>query len=197
MNTFICLLISLIPGVLQEELKATKRQRIRDIMKHPNQEELLEQTYDEIEAELQKKIEGLSNQIILLADKRNTIIRVNRAAKTALEIMQDILSKLALERSDLELIIRKIDVFEDHLDIHLRPEVETILCCGEMEKAVNFESDSMDILKTELVQSSNKRKDKVYAVNVISGGDPLHTTLTPIDKFCMAIHSLVQRITAE
>ena len=159
--------------VLQEELKATKRQRIRDIMKHPNQEELLEQTYDEIEAELQKKIEGLSNQIILLADKRNTIIRVNRAAKTALEIMQDILSKPALERSDLELIIRKIDVFEDHLDIHLRPEVETILCCEEMEKAANFESGSMDILKTELVQSSNKRKDKVYAVNVISGGDPL------------------------
>ena len=31
---------------LQEELKATKRQRIRDIMKHPDQEEMLEETYD-------------------------------------------------------------------------------------------------------------------------------------------------------
>ena len=31
---------------LQEELKVTKRQRIRDLMKHPEQEELLEQTYD-------------------------------------------------------------------------------------------------------------------------------------------------------
>ena len=28
-------------------------------------------------------------------------------------------------------------------------------------------------------------------------GNPLHTTLTPIDKFCWAIHSLFQRITAE
>ena len=26
---------------------------------------------------------------------------------------------------------------------------------------------------------------------------PSHTTLTPIDSFCFAIHSLVQRITAE
>ncbi len=31
----------------------------------------------------------------------------------------------------------------------------------------------------------------------IREGDPFHTTLTPIDKFCMAIHSLAQRITAE
>ena len=31
----------------------------------------------------------------------------------------------------------------------------------------------------------------------IREGDPLLTTLTPIDRFCMAIHSLVQRITAE
>ena len=30
----------------------------------------------------------------------------------------------------------------------------------------------------------------------IHEGDP-HTTLTPIDRFCWAIHSLMQRITAE
>ena len=31
----------------------------------------------------------------------------------------------------------------------------------------------------------------------IREGAPLLTTLTPIDRFCMAIHSLAQRITAE
>ena len=31
----------------------------------------------------------------------------------------------------------------------------------------------------------------------IREGDPLLTTLTPIDRFCMAIHSLAQRITAQ
>jgi AbrB family looped-hinge helix DNA binding protein len=30
----------------------------------------------------------------------------------------------------------------------------------------------------------------------IREGDPLHTTLTPIDRFCMAIHSLAERIKA-
>ena len=31
----------------------------------------------------------------------------------------------------------------------------------------------------------------------IREGDPLQTTLTPIDRFCWAIHSLAQRITAQ
>ena len=31
----------------------------------------------------------------------------------------------------------------------------------------------------------------------IREGDPSHTTLTPIDKFCMALHSVAQRIIAE
>jgi len=31
----------------------------------------------------------------------------------------------------------------------------------------------------------------------IREGDPSHTTLTPIDKFCIVIHSMVERITAK
>ena len=31
----------------------------------------------------------------------------------------------------------------------------------------------------------------------IREGDPLLTTLTPIDRFCWAIHSITERITAE
>ena len=158
---------------LQAELKATKRQRIRDIMKHPENEELLEETYDELEADLHKKIEGISHQIEMLSDKRNTIIKVNRAAKTAMDVFEDILNKETLDRNDLELIIRRIRVYEDHLEIELKADVDTLIRCGTLEEASNFKQGSMDILKTELVQSSFHRKDKVYTVNVISGGDPL------------------------
>ena len=31
----------------------------------------------------------------------------------------------------------------------------------------------------------------------IHKGDPLLTTLTPIDRFCWAVHSVVERITEE
>ena len=155
------------------ELKITKRQRIRELMKHPEDEELIEETYDELEADLQKKIEGIRHQIEMLADKRNTILRVNRAAKLAMDVFQDILNKEALERNDLELVIKKIQVYEDHLEIELRSDIDQLIRCESLETAVNFEQGSMDILKTELVQSSVHRKDKVYTVNVISDGDPL------------------------
>lgn len=80
---------------MREELRITKRQRIRDILKKPEQEELLNETYDELESDIERKIAGITHQIDLLSDKRNTILRVNRTAKTALEIFRDVLEKRA------------------------------------------------------------------------------------------------------
>ena len=156
---------------LYEELKVTKRQRIRDIMKHPENEEALDAMYDEMESELQKKIDGLYHQIGLLSDKRNTIIQVNRTAKNAIDVFHDILEKDKLERNDLELLIDQILVYEDHLEIKLQPDIDTILQCT-MENAVNFKEGTENI-EEMLIQSSCKHEDKVFRVNVISNGDPL------------------------
>ena len=158
---------------LQEELKTTKRQRIREIMKKPEQEAALEELYDELEAELMQKIDGLKSQIDMLADKRNTIILVNRSAKTTLDVFRDILEKEKLERNDLELIIDRIHVFEDHLDIKLKADIDVLLRCGLEGLAANFNSGIEDSLPTRIVQRAVHQKDKVFDVNVISEGDPL------------------------
>lgn len=162
---------------LQAELKATKRQRVRDIMKHPEQEALLEETYDEMESDLSRRIEGIKNQIDMSADKRNTIIRVNRAAKTAMEVFDDILQKPKLERQDLTLIIERITVFEDHIEVQLKADIDSILRSGmlpeEMGDAANFDPGMADSSPVTIVQCSEKHADKVYHVNVISNGDPL------------------------
>ena len=161
---------------LTEELKVTKRQRIREIMKKPEQEASIEALYDEMEADLQKKIDGINHQIGLLSDKRNTIIQVNRVAKTAIDVFHDILEKDKLERNDLELLIDKILVYEDHLEIKLQSDIDTLLRCGtlpaETEDAANFNSGTENIENT-LIQSSKNREDKVFRVHVISNGDPL------------------------
>ena len=158
---------------LMEEMKVTKRQRIREIMKKPEKEAEIEATYDELEEELQKKIDGLNHQIDLLSDKRNTVIKVNRAAKTALEVFADILAKEKLDRNDLELIIDRVLVFEDHLEIKLQRDIDSILRYGTLEEAANFNSGIENSLHCRLVQSADKRPDKVFDVNVIGDGDPL------------------------
>ncbi len=127
----------------QEELKATKRQRIRDIMKHPEQEELLEETYDELEAELTQRIAGIQHQIEFASDKRNTIIRINRVAKTAMDVFHDILEKPALDRNDLNLMIEKIRVYEDHIEVQLKADIDSLLKTGALpEDTGNFKLDT-------------------------------------------------------
>ncbi len=157
----------------QEELKATKRQRIRDMMKHPEQEELLEETYDELEAELTQRIAGIQHQIEFASDKRNTIIRINRVAKTAMDVFHDILEKPSLDRNDLNLMIEKIRVYEDHIKVQLKADIDSLLKTGTLpEDAANFNSGTENIENT-LIQSSKNHEDKVFRVHVISNGDPL------------------------
>ena len=157
----------------QEELKATKRQRIRDIMKHPEQEALLDETYDELEAELTQRIAGIQHQIEFASDKRNTIIRINRVAKTAMDVFHDILEKPSLDRNDLNLMIEKIRVYEDHIEVQLKADIDSLLKTGTLpEDAANFNSGTENVENT-LIQSSKNHEDKVFRVSVISSGDPL------------------------
>lgn len=158
---------------LTEELKVTKRQRIREIMKHPENEASIEELYEEMETELQGKIDGLKHQIDLLSERRNTIIEANRTAKTALEVFDDLLHKPKMERNDLELMIQKIDVFEDHLEVHLQADIDELLHCTAEENVVNFNSGIESAEKCRIVQCSRNQKDKTFDVSVISSGDPL------------------------
>lgn len=157
---------------LRAELKATKRQRIRDIAKNPQKEEMLASIYDEMESELEQKIEGLTHQIEMLADKRNLIIRVNRAAKTALDIFNDILQKEALDRNDLDVIIERIRVYENHLEIELKSDIDTLIRTESMEDTVNFKEDIGNRLTCQLVQHARNQRDKVFDVHVIIDGSP-------------------------
>jgi len=179
---------------LQEELKATKRQRIRDIMKHPDREETLEETYDELESDLLRRIEGIQNQIAMTVDKRNTIIQVNRTAKTALEVFDDILAKPKLDRNDLQLIIHKIKVYEDHIEVLLKADIDSLLRAEdwpdqgvrphkemqapeEAVAAMGPTSIPLEAPKSpyeiQITQESDRRRGKIFTVKVVSDGDPL------------------------
>ena len=149
----------------QEELKATKRQRVRDIMRHPENEAVLDETYDELEADLMRKIEGLQSQIEHVTDRRNTIIRANRAAKTAMEVFDDIITKPHLEKQDLELIIERIRVYEDHVEIRLKADIDTLLRRGELPEP--------DTEPVTVVQTSTHHPDRTISANVVNEGDPL------------------------
>ena len=164
----------------------------------------MEETYDELEHDLIQRINGLQNQLQMVADKRNTIIQVNRAAKTAMEVFDDLLSKEHLDRKDLQLIIEKIKVYEDHLEIQLKADIDCLLRCGELPHeedfvaamdrqgdTVNFPDGTGDISTITIVQSAKMRPDKVFRANVINEGDPLEIYTTRDGEVIFKKYSLI------
>lgn len=70
-------------------------------------------------------------------------------------------------------MIDKITVYEDHLEVHLQSDIDALLQSTREENVVNFNSGIENSEKCRIVQRSRNQKDKVFDVNVISGGDPL------------------------
>lgn len=165
----------------KESLKILMRQKARDLARAKGNEDVIMEMYDGLIEESANRIRGLENQIAMTADTRNVIIRTNRQAKTVLEIFRDILAKDKLDKRDISLIIDRIIVYENRIDIKLRNDVDALLRCDEPveEHTANFNIGTKNIeritekYRSVAVQSAKNQHDKVFSVHVISGGDPL------------------------
>ncbi len=159
----------------KEELKILARQKTREVMRNPEQESVIEETYEELMSECKSKVMGLENQIILTNNKRSTVVQVTRIARTAIDVFNDLVNKPKLDKKDLELIVERIYIYEDSIQIKLKSDIECMLQSGKLPEGqvVNFNPGIIDILSRQLVQAVKNRPDKVYDVNVISNGDPL------------------------
>ena len=60
-----------------------------------------------------------------------------------MDVFHDILEKPALDRNDLNLMIEKIRVFEDHIEVQLKADIDSLLKTGALpEDAANFNWDT-------------------------------------------------------
>ena len=127
--------------------------------------------YEEMEKELLESVEMLEKQFGDLNQMRNTMIETNRKAKTVIEVFDDILKKEKLDKRDIGLIVERITVYEDHLNVKLKSDVDVLLSLTPEEHSVNFNCGSKDI--SSITIKSKNHLDKVFTVNVINNGDPL------------------------
>lgn len=163
----------------RSEIKMLARQHVKDIAKHPEREEILEEIYSEQIDELTLRLEGLRNQMQLAADKHNMIVKVNRTAKTVMNVFDDILNKKTLSKADVDFIIQRITVYEDRIDIKLRSDIDSLLRTGTLPEcnaersAANFNSDTKKTESLTPFAHISRKKGDVLSVNVIGEGDPL------------------------
>lgn len=163
----------------RSEIKMLARQHVKDIAKHPEREEILEEIYSEQIDELTLRLEGLRNQMQLAADKHNMIVKVNRTAKTVMNVFDEILNKKALTKADVDFIIQRITVYEERIDIKLRSDIDNLLRTGTLPEcsaersAANFNSGTKKAESLTPFAHISRKKGDILSVNVISEGDPL------------------------
>ena len=153
---------------IKGQLKVLMRQKIAELTRKPDQEEMINEMYDGLEAEYYAKIKGLESQLTLMADHRNNVIRINRVAKTALDIFDEILNKEGLKKKDIEFIVDRIMVYTDHIDIQLRSDIDALLHVSqseEIERAARGEE--------ALVRKVRNQKKDERSIHSVSSGDPL------------------------
>lgn len=163
------------------EIKILTHQQARDILKHPERTEIIEETYSEMIDELLKRVEGLKNQKKLAIDKHNSAIEINKTAKTVIEVFDSILSKPVLDKRDIAFIIDKIIIYNDHIEVILKSDINFLLKNGyleknnnsEVEESVNFNS-GIKRYKNNLhtVEFTKNKLGRTLGVNVVSDGSP-------------------------
>lgn len=162
----------------KEELKATKKQKIKELSRCKEDNDLVEETYLEIEEEITQRIHGIQEQLKINIAKRGEVVKIARVAKTVFDVFDDILKKDKLDKVDISLIVDKIKVYKDNsVDVYLKADIEQLLKTGSLpteEKASNFNFDSIGIsLSAQYAHKIKNQRAKVYTVNVVNEGDPL------------------------
>ena len=162
------------------QLKTLLKRKVMDTMgKSPEQAEIIGETYNELEAELTDRITNLEAQVNSNIDLRNTFIQTNRKAKTVIDVFHSILEKPKLTKKDIGLIIERITVYSDYLDVMLKADINDLLQIN------NTPSEET------LVQSATRRPDKVFSINVVNEGDPLEIFTSREGEVIFKKYSLV------
>ena len=152
----------------KEAKKIYLRQCAREIMRNPDREESLQSTYDDLIAECEATISGLENQRMMSIDRLQTAEQAKPLAQKAIGLFDRILGKEHFSKPDLELLIDEITVYETHIHLRLKADIEGILSSPIFPDDARVDPPSFNA-----VQHANHHSDRVFAVNVISSGDPL------------------------
>ena len=186
---------------VKTEIKLLNRQHVKDLAKHPEREDILEELHQEQIDELTLRIEGLKNQIQLTSEKHNMIVSLNRTAKTVIEVFDNILNKESLSKADIDFIVDKIMIYTDHIDIMLKPDIDELLKIGIPEEfqfteetAVNFKQGTKNSILQSPITQIRTSKGEILSVNIINEGDPSQIILTQDARFYNAIRDIAERL---
>lgn len=104
---------------MKKQLKAVFSQKIKDVAGNIENSAIISESYESLQADILAKIHGLELQLSELNDIKLDTKDVKAKMETALEVVDEIISKESLDRRDVETLIEKIVVDDNGM-----PEIE-------------------------------------------------------------------------
>lgn len=112
----------------KSELATSMQQRIKQITKNPENEELIDETFDTVDNGLRKEIENAELEIEFLSDESEKRREIKNNIDTVLDTFNHLLSKERFTEKDIELIIDRITVDEDKtITIFLKSSITDLI----------------------------------------------------------------------
>ncbi len=148
--------------ISQDELDANEHLiNFRNGLLHPENADIIEETYAAIEQDLANQISGIRSQILMNEDKQNTVSKTRRIARSVIEVYDNFLESETINKESLHLLIDKILVSEDQLEIKFKPDITALLQHGEQF----FPPED---LSAEIVQESKNHTSRPIKVRISS-----------------------------
>ena len=158
---------------LNEELAVTRRQKIKEICRHPDAEETIEKEYESLEDEIKKKIQSLNEQIKLAENASQAADDFKRNITSVKELFEMIESKEEFDPVDVQLIAKKIIVFTDHTEVELTSDISEII---QLTNQIAIDDDI--IVKDEGADENRPAEEaESECINVVNDTSPVVTTL--------------------
>lgn len=118
----------------KDELKLLMSQKIKEINKNSDMEEIISQSFDELLREKMELIKVYQNQIVNFKDINSKTQDMSKNLRTCLEIFNGIIEKDEIERRDLELIIDCIIVSNDGtVEVNFKSNISSLATCSPEE----------------------------------------------------------------
>lgn len=111
---------------LNDEYKTMISQKIRDISSNLEFKDTIEENYKEIEVDKLQRIKALNEQIENLENRSSNVVMFQSKAKSAINVFDNIIYSDTLSRHNLELTLKRIDVFQNHIEVHLSEDIDRI-----------------------------------------------------------------------
>lgn len=171
--------------ISKDELKILMTQKIKELSKNPDMEEIISQTYDDLQREKMERIKILQTQIEDFKNISEKTAEIKSNLKTALEIFNDIINKEAIEKKDLELIIEKIIVFENgKLQILFKNGIDFLVGDSKGECEIEEELEVDEVLQSAfygMLKDEKKTVSKTYFQRLVKVGNRKASEI--IEKF--------------